>query len=493
MAEGSSVIVCCRFRPPNRAEREMQSPQVVQVGSDRMSVRLQMPSGLTPPFQFDRVFGTDSTQEEVFEYTAKPFVAEIISGYNTCIFAYGQTGSGKTHSMMGQQGTPQAGIIPRITEAIFNAIEEADEAIEFTVKVSYVEIYTEKIRDLLTPSKDNLRIRESGVGIWIEDVTEVYVASIEEVLGIMEQGMTNRAVAATQMNADSSRSHSVFMLTLGQRNTKTGTKKGAKLFLVDLAGSEKVEKTGAAGQTLKEAQHINKSLSALGNVINALTTPGKKHIPYRDSKLTRLLSDSLGGNSKTCLVITGSPCDYNAEETLSTLRFGARAKTIKNRAVVNEEKSVEEYKRLLQNAYMKIAAQDKLIIALEGDVRELQTCLSAVAPEHLTAPIPEIKQRAIADFWSARAGAAAMSEATGVHMEVKSYEEKLPATPRRDLSLDTDGEPSTPSRPPSALDSEYSAGSAAPSPVAALTSPPPAHPPPSIYPMSPAKIGRAHV
>jgi kinesin family protein 5 len=168
---------------------------------------------------------------------------------------------------MGEVKTPQKGIIPRLVESIFNGIEEAPLDIEFTVKLSYIEIYNEKVRDLLatTPGKDNLRIREGAKGVWIEDVTESYVGTNEQVLDIMNQGQSARSIAATNMNAESSRSHSVFILTLGQRNTKTESKKGSKLILVDLAGSEKIAKTGAEGKTLKEAQHINKSLSALGN------------------------------------------------------------------------------------------------------------------------------------------------------------------------------------------------------------------------------------
>eukprot|EP00466_Bigelowiella_natans_P009943 jgi/Bigna1/81829/fgenesh1_pg.84_\ len=227
-------------------------------------------------------------------------------------------------------------------ENIFVGIENADVNIEFAVEVSYVEIYLEQIKDLLHPANSNLRIRETSAGgIYIQGVTETYVTSNQEVLDIMEQGGNNRKVSSTDMNAESSRSHSVFILKLTQKHKIHGSTKESKLILVDLAGSEKVSKTGATGQTFTEAKAINKSLSALGNVIKALTT-GKVHVPYRDSKLTRLLSDSLGGNSKTCLIITGSVASYNAEETLSTLRFGKRAKMIKNKPKVNEERSDDD-------------------------------------------------------------------------------------------------------------------------------------------------------
>jgi hypothetical protein len=297
----------------------------------------------------------------------------------------------------GLQNDPVAkGIIPRLVEAIFQGIEEAEVGIEFTVKLSYVEIYNERVRDLLTvrnANSDNLKIREGQHGgVYIEGVTETYVNSVDQVLQIIQQGQDNRAIASTNMNEHSSRSHSVFQLVLGQLDQNTGSKKGAKLTLVDLAGSEKVGKTGAAGQTLDEAKHINKSLSALGNVINALTSAGA-HIPYRDSKLTRLLSDSLGGNSKTCLIITGSPMSSNIEETLSTLRFGTRAKFIKNKPTINQEKSVAEYKILLHQAHTKIGIQENIIAALEKDVENLWLCLSEIPDEHLKRPRPELLSR----------------------------------------------------------------------------------------------------
>jgi len=233
--------------------------------------------------------------------------------------------------MMGEaKSEDNKGIIPRLVDSIFQSIEEANPSMEFTVKLSYVEIYMEKIRDLLAPEKNNLKIRESSRGVWIQDVTENYVVDYDSVLDNMLQGQHNRAIASTNMNLESSRSHSVFMVILGQTNKESGSKKQSKLILVDLAGSESVGKTGAAGQTLKEAMHINKSLSALGNVINALTKgDGGHHIPYRDSKLTRLLSDSLGGNCKTSLILTCSPANDNKDETLSTCRFGNRAKILR--------------------------------------------------------------------------------------------------------------------------------------------------------------------
>ena len=238
---------------------------------------------------------------------------------------------------------------------VFEGVMKADENIEFLVKASYLEIYMEHIRDLLDVRKDNLKIREEKVkGIWVEGATEVYVSKEQDVLDIIRMGQSNRAIASTKMNAESSRSHSIFVLNIAQKNLTNGSSKSGKLYLVDLAGSEKVGKTGAEGTTLDEAKMINKSLSALGNVINALTDGKSAHIPYRDSKLTRILQESLGGNSRTTLIINCSPSSYNEAETLSTLRFGNRAKSIKNKAKVNQERSAAELKALLSKAEAEI-------------------------------------------------------------------------------------------------------------------------------------------
>jgi kinesin family member 5 len=302
--------------------------------------------------------------------------ADLMDGYNATIFAYGQTSSGKTYTMEGASiDDPQLrGIIPRTATEIFNNVMAADENIEFIVKVSYIEIYMERIRDLLDPhkSKVNLQVREDTQrGIFVEGMTEISVTSDDELLSTMRDGAANRAVAATGMNEGSSRSHSVFMVTLVQRNLVNQANKAGKLYLVDLAGSEMVRKTGASGKQLEEAKTINKSLSALGNVINALTESSATHIPYRDSKLTRVLQESLGGNSKTNLIINVSPSSYNTSETLSTLRFGNRAKSIKNKAVVNEQRSVEEYKLMLARTEKTVSSQKTYIIALEARLASL--------------------------------------------------------------------------------------------------------------------------
>lgn len=253
-----------------------------------------------------------------------------------------------------------------MVRTIFNRIETASENIEFTVKISMCEIYNERIKDLMDPAKDNLKIHEEKAkGVYIQDITEIYCSEEQEIYALMKQGNSNRAVTATNMNDVSSRSHALFILTITMDNRDDGSCKVGKLFLVDLAGSEKISKTGAQGQVLEEAKKINQSLTTLGKVIVALTDKKVSHIPYRESKLTRILSESLGGNSKTLLIITCSPHPFNDAETLSTLRFGSRARNIKNAPKVNKEYTVPELKRLLEKSEEKIEALKKHIKILE--------------------------------------------------------------------------------------------------------------------------------
>lgn len=318
----------------------------------------------------------DSRQADVFEYSIRPTVDDILNGYNGTVFAYGQTGAGKSYTMMGATtGDPEArGVIPRITEQIFASILASESNIEYIVKVSYMEIYMERIRDLLVPQNDNLPVHEEKAkGVYVKGLQEVFVNSVEEVYHILDAGGAARATASTNMNQESSRSHSIFLVTIQQKNLDSGSQKTGQLFLVDLAGSEKVGKTGASGQTLEEAKKINKSLSALGMVINALTDGKSTHIPYRDSKLTRILQESLGGNSRTTLIINCSPSSYNDAETVSTLRFGVRAKSIKNNAKVNSELSPAELKADLQKARSHISTYQAFIGQLEGEVVQWRT------------------------------------------------------------------------------------------------------------------------
>lgn len=315
----------------------------------------------------------NSRQKDVFDFSIRSTVDDILNGYNGTVFAYGQTGAGKSYTMMGTDIADDdgKGVIPRIVQQIFHSILSSPSTIEYTVRVSYMEIYMERIRDLLAPQNDNLPVHEEkNRGVYVKGLLEVYVSSVEEVYEVMKRGGSARAVAATNMNQESSRSHSIFVITITQKNVETGSAKSGQLFLVDLAGSEKVGKTGASGQTLEEAKKINKSLSALGMVINNLTDGKSQHIPYRDSKLTRILQESLGGNSRTTLIINCSPSSYNDAETLSTLRFGMRAKAIKNKAKINQEISPAELKAMLKKAQSQVTSFEQYIQTLDAEVQQ---------------------------------------------------------------------------------------------------------------------------
>ncbi len=284
----------------------------------------------------------------------------------------GQTSAGKSYTMEGLSlwDPNSQGVIPRCVDALFDEINKSDSMIQFQVVLSFYEIYCEKIRDLLNPAQVNLKIRETrNNGFIVQDITEVYCTDRESILRVIEVGKANRASAPTLMNAESSRSHSIVSILVDQKNMETGRNKRGILFLVDLAGSEKVSKTGASGMRLEEAKNINSSLTTLGMVINSLCD-GASHVPYRDSKLTMILTDALGGNSKTTLIICCNPDFKHAPETISTLRFGERAKKIKNNARINEEFSVEELKALLAAARKEIYQLKQKLKITDGSYDE---------------------------------------------------------------------------------------------------------------------------
>ena len=337
-------------------------------------------------FTFDEVFDLDTSQEEVFQTSAKPAVISVLEGYNSTIFAYGQTGTGKTFTMGGftyDNMDKTRGIIPRTIESIFSFIESnSNKNTKFIIRAAYLQIYNEMISDLLKPenSNKNLSIREDKQkGLYVDDLSEWAVRNPSDIYTLLERGATCREVSNTYMNDVSSRSHAVFMITVEQLISKTGKQitKIGKLNLVDLAGSERTRITGTTGKQLQESIKINKSLSALGNVINALTDTKerRKHIPYRDSKLTRLLEDSLGGNCKTTMIATISPAHCSFNETLSTLNFAKRAKNIKNRPVINEDIDhnglIHQYENELKKIRKELEEKNK-IIELNEEILKLK-------------------------------------------------------------------------------------------------------------------------
>ena len=341
-----SVKVSVRCRPINSKERADNRECIVRVDTKKNELVIRNPKNDSsePPktFTYDFAYGADSSQEQIYCDTAYPIVESVLEGYNGTIFAYGQTGTGKTFTMEGIEEPPeQRGILPRAFEQIFYGIEQHPST-QFLICASFLEIYNEEVHDLLSKnSKNKLDIKENNEGVfYVKDLTSIVVKSIHEMREVMETGRKNRHVGETMMNLDSSRSHCIFSIKIEtSESDKTGINhyKAAKLNLVDLAGSERQGKTGATGDRLKEATNINKSLLTLGNVISALVDGVSSHVPYRDSKLTKLLQDSLGGNTRTVMIANIGPADWNYDETISTLRYANRAKNIQNKPKINED------------------------------------------------------------------------------------------------------------------------------------------------------------
>ncbi|XP_074003231.1 chromosome-associated kinesin KIF4A [Numenius arquata] len=376
-------------------------PQVV-VGNDKS-------------FTYDYVFDPSVEQEEVFNTAVAPLIRGIFKGYNATVLAYGQTGSGKTYSMGGtytasQEYEPNVGVIPRVIKLLFKEKEQRQDW-EFVLKVSYLEIYNEDILDLLCPSRERssqISIREDPKeGIKIVGLTERSVTCAQDTVSCLEQGNNSRTVASTAMNSQSSRSHAIFTICIDQKkkNDKNSSFH-SKLHLVDLAGSERQKKTKAEGDRLKEGININRGLLCLGNVISALGDENKKggFVPYRDSKLTRLLQDSLGGNSHTLMIACVSPADSNLEETLNTLRYADRARKIKNKPIVNLDPQAAELHNLKQQV------QQLQVLLLQAHGGTLPVSINSMAPSENLQSLMEKNQSLMEENQKLSRG---LSEAAG--------------------------------------------------------------------------------
>ncbi|CAB3225594.1 unnamed protein product [Arctia plantaginis] len=354
------VKVVVRCRPLAEKEKNEGFDEVVKVWPERGGVQVYNPKGQDKLFTYDAAYDCTADTQTIYDEMVRPLVASVLDGFNGCVFAYGQTGTGKTHTM---EGTPEhEGVIPRAFRHIWAHIENsASPDVTHLVSCSYIELYLEDVRDLLSKDCKKLTIRGQNPppslrhsttrrtalspqrppstelnGFYIPEMTSVVCKSAAEMVRIMKAGNRNRASGRTDMNEHSSRSHAVFLVTVETAHRKTNRIRVGKLNLVDLAGSERQRKTGASAERLREASRINQALSSLGNVISALAE-NSPHVPYRDSKLTRILQDSLGGNSKTIMIANIGPASYNYDETITTLRYAHRAKAIKNKPVRNED------------------------------------------------------------------------------------------------------------------------------------------------------------
>uniref|UniRef100_A0A8C6TS66 plus-end-directed kinesin ATPase n=1 Tax=Neogobius melanostomus TaxID=47308 RepID=A0A8C6TS66_9GOBI len=389
---GASVKVAVRVRPFNSREIGRESKCIIQMSGNTTTIINPKQAKDNKSFNFDYSYWSHTTPEDenfasqvlVYKDIGEEMLFHAFEGYNVCIFAYGQTGAGKSYTMMGKQDVKdQQGIIPLMCEDLFSKISQnGDNSLSYSVEVSYMEIYCERVRDLLNPkNKGNLRVREHPLlGPYVEDLSKLAVTSYNDIQDLMDSGNKARTVAATNMNETSSRSHAVFNIIFTQRRHDADTENVSKISLVDLAGSERADSTGAKGTRLKEGANINKSLTTLGKVISALaevdsgTNKNKKKkkvesfIPYRDSVLTWLLRENLGGNSRTAMVAALSPADINYDETLSTLRYADRAKQIRCNAVINEDPN----NRLVRELKEEVSRLKDLLYAQGlGDIIEI--------------------------------------------------------------------------------------------------------------------------
>ncbi|KAK2111577.1 Kinesin-like protein kif1c [Saguinus oedipus] len=413
---GASVKVAVRVRPFNARETSQDAKCVVSMQGNTTSIINPKQSKDAPKsFTFDYSYWSHTSaedpqfasQQQVYQDIGEEMLLHAFEGYNVCIFAYGQTGAGKSYTMMGRQEPGQQGIVPQLCEDLFSRVSENQSAqLSYSVEVSYMEIYCERVRDLLNPkSRGSLRVREHPIlGPYVQDLSKLAVTSYADIADLMDCGNKARTVAATNMNETSSRSHAVFTIVFTQRchDQLSGldSEKVSKISLVDLAGSERADSSGARGMRLKEGANINKSLTTLGKVISALADMQSKKrksdfIPYRDSVLTWLLKENLGGNSRTAMIAALSPADINYEETLSTLRYADRTKQIRCNAIINEDPNA----RLIRELQEEVARLRELLMAqglsasaLEGLKTEgsvggaLPAVSSAPAPVSLSSP-----------------------------------------------------------------------------------------------------------
>ncbi|XP_058270025.1 kinesin-like protein KIF1A isoform X6 [Hemibagrus wyckioides] len=401
---GASVKVAVRVRPFNSREISKDSKCIIQMSGNTTTIINPKQPKENKSFNFDYSYWSHTSpedvnyacQKQVYKDIGEEMLLHAFEGYNVCIFAYGQTGAGKSYTMMGKQEKDQQGIIPLLCEDLFTKINDnGDNNMSYSVEVSYMEIYCERVRDLLNPkNKGNLRVREHPLmGPYVEDLSKMAVTSYNDIQDLMDSGNKARTVAATNMNETSSRSHAVFNIIFTQKrfdsDTDNTSEKVSKISLVDLAGSERADSTGAKGTRLKEGANINKSLTTLGKVISALaemdSLPNKNKkkkkvesfIPYRDSVLTWLLRENLGGNSRTAMVAALSPADINYDETLSTLRYADRAKQIRCNAVINEDPN----NRLVRELKEEVARLKDLLYAQGlGDIIEMTNAMTGMSP-----------------------------------------------------------------------------------------------------------------
>ncbi|XP_068447759.1 kinesin-like protein KIF1A isoform X26 [Clinocottus analis] len=402
---GASVKVAVRVRPFNSREIGKDSKCIIQMSGNTTTIVNPKQTKDNKSFNFDYSYWSHTSPEDinyasqvqVYKDIGEEMLLHAFEGYNVCIFAYGQTGSGKSYTMMGKQDVKdQQGIIPLLCEDLFTKFNDnAGNSMSYSVEVSYMEIYCERVRDLLNPkNKGNLRVREHPLmGPYVEDLSKLAVTSYNDIQDLMDSGNKARTVAATNMNETSSRSHAVFNIIFTQKrhdaDTENTSEKVSKISLVDLAGSERADSTGAKGTRLKEGANINKSLTTLGKVISALAevdsglNKNKKkkkvenHIPYRDSVLTWLLRENLGGNSRTAMVAALSPADINYDETLSTLRYADRAKQIRCNAVINEDPS----NRLVRELKEEVSRLKDLLCSQGlGDIIDMTNAMTGMSP-----------------------------------------------------------------------------------------------------------------